>query len=127
MVFTFSFFFFFQAEDGIRDSSVTGVQTYALPIWILSDIVNSQTGPWPCLRAVPHFSVSPAVLRFEDPQETALLFADAPRTRATEGAERNDARSGSSLSKKFAIFRMQASARPRPSSAGLSSLSGRDN
>src|SRR6476661_5842012 len=29
----FCFFFFFQAEDGIRDSSVTGVQTCALPIW----------------------------------------------------------------------------------------------
>src|SRR6476661_10126541 len=26
------YFFFFQAEDGIRDSSVTGVQTCALPI-----------------------------------------------------------------------------------------------
>src|SRR5437879_13824117 len=31
MVFLF-FFFFFQAEDGIRDTSVTGVQTCALPI-----------------------------------------------------------------------------------------------
>src|SRR5437016_6579129 len=28
-----SFFFFFQAEDGIRDWSVTGVQTCALPIF----------------------------------------------------------------------------------------------
>src|SRR5437762_6362443 len=28
----FIFFFFFQAEDGIRDTSVTGVQTCALPI-----------------------------------------------------------------------------------------------
>src|SRR5258706_9085369 len=28
----FGFFFFFQAEDGIRDWSVTGVQTCALPI-----------------------------------------------------------------------------------------------
>src|SRR5437762_4500297 len=28
----FCFFFFFQAEDGIRDTSVTGVQTCALPI-----------------------------------------------------------------------------------------------
>src|SRR5262249_58555412 len=28
-----SCFFFFQAEDGIRDWSVTGVQTCALPIW----------------------------------------------------------------------------------------------
>src|SRR5260370_38601912 len=31
-------FFFFQAEDGIRDSSVTGVQTCALPI--LNRLVN---------------------------------------------------------------------------------------
>src|SRR5215210_6676036 len=28
------FFFFFQAEDGIRDTSVTGVQTCALPICV---------------------------------------------------------------------------------------------
>src|SRR5690606_40594828 len=28
-----SSFFFFQAEDGIRDFHVTGVQTCALPIW----------------------------------------------------------------------------------------------
>src|SRR5580704_19012378 len=28
----FDFFFFFQAEDGIRDGRVTGVQTCALPI-----------------------------------------------------------------------------------------------
>src|ERR1041385_9434560 len=27
------FVFFFQAEDGIRDVAVTGVQTCALPIW----------------------------------------------------------------------------------------------
>src|SRR5437879_11876858 len=27
-------FFFFQAEDGIRDTSVTGVQTCALPIYV---------------------------------------------------------------------------------------------
>src|SRR3712207_8403867 len=30
--FTFRLFFFFQAEDGIRDIGVTGVQTCALPI-----------------------------------------------------------------------------------------------
>src|SRR5256886_11029157 len=29
---TYVFFFFFQAEDGIRDLTVTGVQTCALPI-----------------------------------------------------------------------------------------------
>src|SRR5205807_6121020 len=30
---TFLFVFFFQAEDGIRDYKVTGVQTCALPIY----------------------------------------------------------------------------------------------
>src|SRR5690625_6585576 len=28
--------FFFQAEDGIRDGHVTGVQTCALPIWTIA-------------------------------------------------------------------------------------------
>ena len=32
--FVFVFIFFFQAEDGIRDIGVTGVQTCALPIYI---------------------------------------------------------------------------------------------
>src|SRR3989339_38885 len=34
------FFFFFQAEDGIRDWSVTGVQTCALPIF--ADVAEQQ-------------------------------------------------------------------------------------
>src|SRR5437763_2323677 len=34
-------FFFFQAEDGIRDTSVTGVQTCALPISALRTISAS--------------------------------------------------------------------------------------
>src|SRR6266542_1416598 len=33
--------FFFQAEDGIRDATVTGVQTCALPIWIGTTAVES--------------------------------------------------------------------------------------
>src|SRR5690348_18089510 len=33
MTLCFIFFFFFQAEDGIRDGRVTGVQTCALPIY----------------------------------------------------------------------------------------------
>src|SRR5688572_31476144 len=32
LCFVLFFFFFFQAEDGIRDLTVTGVQTCALPI-----------------------------------------------------------------------------------------------
>src|SRR5256885_4445969 len=37
------FFFFFQAEDGIRDYKVTGVQTCALPIYGRSP--SRRTGP----------------------------------------------------------------------------------
>src|SRR5256886_3472351 len=33
-------FFFFQAEDGIRDLTVTGVQTCALPIFTISEILG---------------------------------------------------------------------------------------
>src|SRR5688572_30881190 len=33
VLFFILFFFFFQAEDGIRDLTVTGVQTCALPIF----------------------------------------------------------------------------------------------
>src|SRR2546421_2589297 len=35
------FFFFFQAEDGIRDLIVTGVQTCALPISIATTIAST--------------------------------------------------------------------------------------
>src|SRR5712672_2072875 len=43
----FLFFFFFQAEDGIRDKLVTGVQTCALPIWLLSGCLCTQApAPW---------------------------------------------------------------------------------
>src|SRR3989442_3325833 len=38
-------FFFFQAEDGIRDADVTGVQTCALPI--SGDVSASVTTPTP--------------------------------------------------------------------------------
>src|SRR2546429_1397262 len=36
-------FFFFQAEDGIRDVAVTGVQTCALPIYTPCDDGNACT------------------------------------------------------------------------------------
>src|SRR3712207_7619562 len=35
--------FFFQAEDGIRDIGVTGVQTCALPIYIIKAIYDKPT------------------------------------------------------------------------------------
>src|SRR2546422_5822355 len=39
-----AFFFFFQAEDGIRDVAVTGVQTCALPIFLGASILSSEGG-----------------------------------------------------------------------------------
>src|SRR5437762_7022801 len=75
------FFFFFQAEDGIRDTSVTGVQTCALPIWPVRRVVVDDPGerprgelavracrqPQPAAerRAVAHRDVDPAVQRPE--------------------------------------------------------------
>src|SRR5690349_22504509 len=38
-------FFFFQAEDGIRDLYVTGVQTCALPISVA--FISAAFGTWP--------------------------------------------------------------------------------
>src|SRR5690349_22060057 len=47
------FFFFFQAEDGIRDLYVTGVQTCALPIWsFFRSSSNSSSGVVPVRSAV---------------------------------------------------------------------------
>src|SRR3712207_3355210 len=44
------FIFFFQAEDGIRDIGVTGVQTCALPIWAKMVMAVANAG-------VPKFTV----------------------------------------------------------------------
>src|SRR5690606_40484411 len=48
------FYFFFQAEDGIRDFHVTGVQTCALPIYILLERPDDQAAQprsaEPCAR-----------------------------------------------------------------------------
>src|SRR5437016_11462447 len=76
-------FFFFQAEDGIRDWSVTGVQTCALPIYQQPCVTIHFTWKqdWPAVRkllpvienelapfkARPHwgklFTISPAELK----------------------------------------------------------------
>src|SRR5689334_25404982 len=56
--------FFFQAEDGIRDGTVTGVQTCALPIYegrhspdprrmtsfIISTMIHASSGDMTCVR-----------------------------------------------------------------------------
>src|SRR5256885_17212078 len=69
-------FFFFQAEDGIRDYKVTGVQTCALPI--------AQPAPRSG-DAAPWHDPSPRPLRLA--RREALSALGAPRSR-------RDARSG---------------------------------
>src|SRR5436190_15357696 len=51
-------FFFFQAEDGIRDHCVTGVQTCALPIW-----VPGTRQPAPGTRMRPRMSLVTACVQ----------------------------------------------------------------
>src|SRR5437868_14157619 len=45
-------FFFFQAEDGIRDRNVTGVQTCALPIFIAESMLEMSRLPTPVICVV---------------------------------------------------------------------------
>src|SRR6266511_570058 len=72
-----SYFFFFQAEDGIRDFHVTGVQTCALPIWIRPEVHDAHLRPNPRrpddgragrLDARSGFSANPAVTRSVEPR-----------------------------------------------------------
>src|SRR5207249_4972463 len=64
------FFFFFQAEDGIRDRNVTGVQTCALPIYALVAFTREA---WEELQVVPG-----AADQLLDAAERALARAESP-------------------------------------------------
>src|SRR6267143_2962147 len=68
------FFFFFQAEDGIRDGTVTGVQTCALPILpgeVATPILEKRPVPPP-----PHERAR--MLQAEDLGKTILFIATLP-------------------------------------------------
>src|SRR5690606_39492892 len=65
-VLVFAGCFFFQAEDGIRDFHVTGVQTCALPIWFGSaDCATADccTGEIRCVTGSFGRCGTPAVIR----------------------------------------------------------------
>src|SRR3712207_6973667 len=87
------FFFFFQAEDGIRDIGVTGVQTCALPIFteavLMADVLpTAQFVPWfsaylPGLRSRrPLFE--PAVVADSSDGQTAHLHGQIGRASCRE-------------------------------------------
>src|SRR5690606_40679549 len=68
--------FFFQAEDGIRDFHVTGVQTCALPI---SSVVS---GPRTRVALPARPRTSPAVASLSVPQSAVSPAARPPALRA---------------------------------------------
>src|SRR5438094_9934340 len=71
------YFFFFQAEDGIRDRTVTGVQTCALPIWCRAR-TRPSTCCW-CGRATSLSTCRTALSTWESPARTSW-----PRRRSEE-------------------------------------------
>src|SRR2546421_2760810 len=75
----FAFFFFFQAEDGIRDLIVTGVQTCALPISVSSRPI-SQIGKL-------YLSAGVAELRPEDDGVSLFQRADEALYQAKDGGK----------------------------------------
>src|SRR5688572_31960993 len=59
ILFVFFFFFFFQAEDGIRDLTVTGVQTCALPISTSAPARTASRGCSSCATTCTTTAASP--------------------------------------------------------------------
>src|SRR5882762_4849436 len=73
------FFFFFQAEDGIRDSSVTGVQTCALPISfgqvsITEPFVDMAGNCGNISSAVGPYAIDKGLVSAVDPVTTVRIF-----------------------------------------------------
>src|SRR5438093_4610546 len=69
-MYVYFFFFFFQAEDGIRDWSVTGVQTCALPILA---VVSSPSG---------ELTTAKRLTTYPDPSAACLEVLDELAERA---------------------------------------------
>src|SRR5256885_5676666 len=79
------FFFFFQAEDGIRDYKVTGVQTCALPIFVyVGDTEHCPYGPRP-IAEVRRFALDVMDHLVEEHQVKLLVIAcNAASSRSEE-------------------------------------------
>src|SRR5574339_1125711 len=78
------FCFFFQAEDGIRDRLVTGVQTCALPIWEVQSSIRVAKESWgflssDCSANRPHLGLCPeASVPLQGRQGSRGCIPDAP-------------------------------------------------
>src|SRR5256886_4345115 len=80
------FFFFFQAEDGIRDLTVTGVQTCALPIFL-------SAAAYAALNSAVAFSPKYSPLRSSLPMEVLRLSPRTRRVKAASPSPRRDRKS----------------------------------
>src|SRR5438046_8430847 len=78
--FFYFFFFFIQAEDGIRDWSVTGVQTCALPI----SLTWSASSACPDTRLVTEYAFLAAEAEAAVPTTTRTAVANASTPRKQE-------------------------------------------
>src|SRR5699024_11409166 len=87
-------FFFFQAEDGIRDRNVTGVQTCALPILISSLRIPrsspSRMRPLPLLTPAALISI----LYLRDPTRVSPSTCASSSHRSEERRVGKECRSG---------------------------------
>src|SRR2546422_3263932 len=80
------FFFFFQAEDGIRDVAVTGVQTCALPI-LVAGLRTKRDLLVRGLNAIDGIScASPAGAFFCFPDINGVLERTGPYSKTISGA-----------------------------------------
>src|SRR5256886_6553755 len=80
--FASSYFFFFQAEDGIRDLTVTGVQTCALPIYPTpGSLLALPSLPPRTTLAWGSYAPAPKVLREGHRAFSACSFRQSSRQR----------------------------------------------
>src|SRR2546430_7266118 len=90
------FFFFFQAEDGIRDLTVTGVQTCALPIYLRH--VHQRRRRHGHRGELDRLELQGEVHRLAHPQDDAglLSLAEAHGTGGDRSEERRVGKEGRS-------------------------------
>src|SRR3712207_7364664 len=76
--------FFFQAEDGIRDIGVTGVQTCALPIYVQRDRLHQPVAAVVTPVAVARRGTARRGVRAREREARVLLALADPEHRSEE-------------------------------------------
>src|SRR5699024_4888283 len=74
---------FFQAEDGIRDRNVTGVQTCALPIWVPAE--EAHAGDIVAVAGIEDITIGETLTDADDPRPMPLITVDDPAISMTVG------------------------------------------